>query len=201
MKIKRIPVGVYAANCYIVMDEDTKEGIVIDPGSEALVIEEQIKKMGVNVKYIFVTHGHIDHTGAVAELKKALNAPVCISEQDDNFIVNRAYMFGNPENCGKADIIIREGDIFNIGNMKLKCIETPGHTLGGMCFIIDNIVFTGDTLFEGSIGRTDFDGGDFETIINSIKTKLITLSEDTIVLPGHGDQTTIKNEKVYNPFL
>lgn len=201
MKIERIPVGVYAANCYIVIDEYTKDAIVVDPGSEYAVIKDEIEKLGANVKYIFVTHGHIDHTGAVAELRKFLKVPVCLNEKDEKLIMNGGYMFGTPKNCGKADIQIEEGDTFNIGNMKLKCLETPGHTLGGMCFIIDNAVFTGDTLFSGSIGRTDFEGGSFEDIISSIKSKLLVLPEDTIVLPGHGDHTTIKNEKVYNPFL
>lgn len=201
MKIQRIPVGAYAANCYIVMDEDTKDAVVIDPGAEYEVIKKQIEKFAVNVKYIFLTHGHIDHTGAVAELRNFLKVPVCINKKDENLILNGGYMFGTPENCGKADIQIKDGDRFSIGDMKLKCIETPGHTLGGMCFIIDNVVFAGDTLFAGSIGRTDFEGGDFETIISSIKNKLLILPEDTIVLPGHGDHTTIKNEKVYNPFL
>ncbi|WP_027625921.1 MBL fold metallo-hydrolase [Clostridium lundense] len=201
MNIQRIPVGVYAANCYIVIDEETKDAIVVDPGSEYAVIKDEIKKLGANIKYIFVTHGHIDHTGAVAELREFLNVPVCLNEKDEKLIMNGGYMFGTPENCGKADIQIEEGDMFTIGNMKLKCIETPGHTLGGMCFIIDNVVFTGDTLFSGSIGRTDFEGGSFESIIDSIKRKLLVLPQDTIVLPGHGDHTTIKNEKVYNPFL
>lgn len=201
MKIQRIPVGAYAANCYIVMDEDTKDAVVIDPGAEYEVIKKQIEKLAVNAKYIFLTHGHIDHTGAVAELRDFLKVPVCINKKDENLILNGGYMFGTPENCGKADIQIKDGDSFSIGNMELKCIETPGHTLGGMCFIIDNAVFAGDTLFAGSIGRTDFEGGDFETIISSIKNKLLILPEDTIVLPGHGDYTTIKNEKVYNPFL
>ena len=201
MKIRRIPVGAYAANCYIVMDENTKDGIVIDPGDEYAVIKAQIKKLGVNVKYIFVTHGHADHTEAIAELREFLKVPVCINEKDEHLIMNGGYMFGTPKNCGKADIQIKEGDTFNFGDLELKCIETPGHTLGGMCFIIDNVVFTGDTLFANSVGRTDFQGGDSEAIINSIKNKLLILPEDTRVLPGHGDDTTIKTEKVYNPFL
>lgn len=201
MKISRIPVGAYAANSYIVMDENTKDALIIDPGDDYLSIKHSISKLEANPKYIFITHGHIDHTGAVAELRHLYKIPVCINEKDEYLIMNGGYMFGNPQNCGPADIKIEENDTFHIGNMELKCIETPGHSEGGMCFLIDNVVFTGDTLFQSSIGRTDFTGGDFDTIIDSIKTKLLTLPDETIVLPGHGPETTIKAEKVYNPFL
>lgn len=201
MKITRIPVGAYQANCYIVIDEDTNEALVIDPGDDFEIIKREIDRLNINVKYIFLTHGHADHTSAVKKLKDYLNCSVCINEKDEEFIKNNAYMFGTVEEFGVADTKIKEEDTFNIGNMKLSCIETPGHTLGGMCFLIDNVVFTGDTLFEGSIGRTDFQGGDFNTIIDSIKNKLLVLPEDTVVLPGHGLESNIGKEKRYNPFL
>lgn len=201
MKISRMPLGAYAANSYIVMDENTKDALIIDPGDDYLSIKQYINKLGINLKYIFITHGHADHTGAVAELRNLYKIPVCMNEKDECLIMNGEYMFGNPKNCGAADIKIKDNDTFEIGDMKLKCIETPGHSEGGMCFLIDNVVFTGDTLFQSSIGRTDFIGGNFDTIIDSIKTKLLTLPDETIVLPGHGSETTIGNEKMYNPFL
>ncbi|WP_125152682.1 MBL fold metallo-hydrolase [Clostridium rectalis] len=201
MKIKRIPVGVYAANCYIVFDENTSEGLIIDPGDESRILKKEVDTLGVKVKHIFITHGHMDHTGAVLDLKNILGAKVYINEKDENMIINRASMFGTLENCGTADIKLKDGDNFKVGSLKLECIETPGHTLGGMCFLIDNVLFTGDTLFQSSIGRTDFEGGDFDMIIKSIKEKLLVLPEGTIVLPGHGPETSIKYEKMYNPFL
>lgn len=201
MKINRLPLGSYAANCYIVMDDKTKEALVIDPGAEVSVIKTEINKMGAKVKYIFLTHGHLDHIGAVSELKKLTNAPVCINEEDEKAIKRGGYVFGDVKNFGEADIFLKDGDEFEVGDMRIKCIETPGHSRGGMCFLIKNVVFTGDTIFEGSIGRTDFEGGDFDTLINSIKTKLLTLSEDTVILPGHGNESRIDYEKMYNPFL
>ncbi|OFI05242.1 putative metallo-hydrolase [Clostridium acetireducens DSM 10703] len=197
MEIKVLPVGAYEANCYILLDENTKEAAVIDPGDSGKFIIDTIKDLKCKVKYIILTHGHLDHTGAVDDLKKEFNAPVCINEKDEKLASKSSFIFGEI----KSDKYIKEGDILEIGNIKLKCIETPGHTPGGMSFLVDNIVFTGDTLFFCSIGRTDFEGGDYSTIINSIKTKLTVLPDDTIVLPGHGPKSSIKNEKMNNPFL
>lgn len=201
MVIKRIPAGVYAANCYILMDEATKETAVIDPGGDADDLIKAIKEMGSEVKYILLTHGHADHTGAAAELKEYFHVPVGISEDDERMILNGEFMYGSLTKYGKADIHIKEGNVIKLGGLEIKCIETPGHTPGGVCFIVGNVVFTGDTLFLESIGRTDFAGGDFDTIIDSIKTKLMTLSDDIKVLPGHGPGSTIKNERLNNPFL
>lgn len=199
MQIKRIPAGVYAANCYILMDEDTKESAVIDPGGDANNLIKAIKDMNAKVKYILLTHGHADHTGAVIQLKNEFNSPIYINEQDYQLIKNGAYMYGDiVEN---VDQYINEGDVFSLGNTQVKSILTPGHTPGGVCFLVDDMIFTGDTLFEGSIGRTDFDGGNFETIIKSIKDKLMTLPENIVVFPGHGSESNIGKEKNHNPFL
>lgn len=199
MQIKRIPAGVYAANCYIIMDEDTKETAVIDPGGEADTLIKAIKDMNAKVKYILLTHGHADHTGAAVQLKNELNTPVYISEDDYKLINNGEFMYGDI--AGNVDKYINEGDIFTIGSIKIKSILTPGHTPGGVCFLVDDMVFTGDTLFQGSIGRTDLAGGNFETIIKSIKEKLIKLPDDITVFPGHGSESSIGREKVQNPFL
>ncbi|MBU5485546.1 MBL fold metallo-hydrolase [Clostridium sp. MSJ-11] len=201
MKINRLPVGSYAANCYIVMDDKTKETMVIDPGAEASLINNEIKKMGGKVKYIFLTHGHLDHTGAVSELKELTNALVGINEKDEKAIEKGGYVFGDKNKFGRADIHLKDGDEFQIGDIKINCIETPGHSEGGMCFLLKNVVFTGDTLFEGSIGRTDFEGGDFKVLIDSIKNKLLNLPKETVILPGHGGESRIDYEKMYNPFL
>ncbi|MEW9095143.1 MAG: MBL fold metallo-hydrolase [Clostridiaceae bacterium] len=201
MKINRLPVGSYAANCYIVMDDKTKETMVIDPGAEASLINNEIKKMGGEVKYIFLTHGHLDHTGAVSELKELTNALVGINEKDEKAIEKGGYVFGDKNKFGRPDIHLKDGDEFQIGDIKINCIETPGHSEGGMCFLLKNVVFTGDTLFEGSIGRTDFEGGDFKVLIDSIKNKLLNLPKETVILPGHGGESRIDYEKMYNPFL
>jgi len=200
MEIKKVVAGIYGANCYIVMDKRTKEAVVLDPGGDVDDIVNVIDTMGANVKYILLTHGHVDHTSGVAGLKAITNAVVCISKKDDDLISNGEYLFG-PLIEGGADKLLKSGDIISVSGFDIKCIETPGHTPGGMSFLINNCVFTGDTLFEGSIGRTDFAGGDFATIINSIKTKLLCLPMGTIVYSGHGSSSTINNEKLNNPFL
>lgn len=200
MDIKRLVTGIYGSNCYIVMDENTKEAVVLDPGGDVDDIARTIDTMGASVKYILLTHGHLDHTTGVAELKTITKATVCISKLDDDLITKGEYLFG-PLIKGGADKLLKQGDIIRIKNLEITCIETPGHTPGGMCFLVQNCVFTGDTLFAGSIGRTDFTGGDFGSIITSIKSKLLTLPGDTIVYPGHEQISTINNEKLNNPFL
>lgn len=199
MKIKRIPAGVYAANCYIVIDEETKDCVVMDPGGDEEDLIKAIKKENVQVKYILLTHGHADHTGAALRLKKDFNSPLCISSEDYELISKGAFMYGDIVN--NIDQYIKEGDIFKVGNMDIKCIHTPGHTPGGVCFLIEDSVFTGDTLFAGSIGRTDFQGGNFDAIIKSIKEKLMVLGDEIKVFPGHGPESTIGKERLHNPFL
>jgi len=200
MEIKKIVAGIYQANCYIIMDKNTSEAVVLDPGGDVDDIVKVIKSIGAKVKYILLTHGHIDHTSGVAELKAITNAVVCISQKDNDLITSGEYLFG-PLIKGGADILLKDSDIIKISNLEFTCIDTPGHTPGGMSFLIENHAFTGDTLFAGSIGRTDFAGGDFNTIITSIKSKLLCLDGDTIVHPGHGEYSTINNEKLNNPFL
>lgn len=200
MEIRRVVAGIYGANCYIVMDNNTKEAVVLDPGGDVDDIVKAIDTMGAKVKYILLTHGHIDHTSGVDELKTITNSVVCMNKEDDDLIINGEYLYG-PLIEGGADKLLKHGDIIKISNLEIKCIDTPGHTPGGMSFLIGKFVFTGDTLFAGSIGRTDFMGGDFNTIIASIKSNLLTLPEDTIVYPGHGPCSTIINEKLKNPFL
>jgi Zn-dependent hydrolases, including glyoxylases len=199
MQIKRIPVGAYAANCYILMDEDTKESAIIDPGEDVHNLIKAITDMKARVKYILLTHGHADHTGAAVQLKNEFNSPLYINEQDYQMINNGEFMYGDV--AGEVDKYISEGDTFKLGNSEIRCILTPGHTPGGVCFLVDNMIFTGDTLFAGSIGRTDLAGGDFDIIIKSIKEKLMKLPDDITVLPGHGSESSIGREKMHNPFL
>jgi glyoxylase-like metal-dependent hydrolase (beta-lactamase superfamily II) len=200
LEIRKLVTGIYGSNCYIIMDENTKEAVVLDPGGDVNNIARAIDAMGASIKYILLTHGHLDHTTGVAELKAITNAVVCINKKDDDLITKGEYLFG-PLIEGGADKLLKNDDKIKIANLEFTCIDTPGHTPGGMCFLVNNCVFTGDTLFAGSIGRTDFAGGDFDSIITSIKTKLLILPGGTIVYSGHGESSTINSEKLNNPFL
>lgn len=204
MKIISLPIGAYQANCYIVYDDNTKEGFIIDPGDEGPRILDIIDKEKLNIKFIILTHGHFDHIGAVNKIKETLNIPVYMNEKDSNMIKSgnqKLGMFYPEFESFDADGFIKDGDTISCGDNTLKIIETPGHTPGGICIKINEYLFTGDTLFSGSIGRYDFEGGSFEDIINSIKNKLFTLPDNTIVCPGHGQGTKIGIEKEINPFF
>lgn len=192
MILEIMPVGMLAANCYILGCEETKEAVMIDPGGDALGLLSKIKKLDLNIKYIILTHGHYDHTGAINEIKEKTNAPIAIHKLDKKILED--------ENKS-ADMYLKDGDELSIGSIKLKIIHTPGHSPGGISILMDGAIFTGDTLFAGSIGRTDFYKGDMEQILSSIKNKLFLLPEETKVYPGHGPASTIGSEKNTNPFF
>jgi len=203
--IKTLEVGPIMANCYILGCEDTKEAVVIDPGDEADRILMTLAQDKLTVKYIINTHGHFDHVGGNKELKEATNAKLMIHADDEPMLSElslHAAAFGLAvENSPPADIKLSDNDEIKFGNITLKVIHTPGHSEGGICLLTDKVLIAGDTLFAGSIGRTDLPGGDYDTLISSIKTKLLVLDEDTIVYTGHGPETTIGREKKINPFL
>ena len=205
MLIECIPLGGMGANCYVVACEETKETLVIDPGGDPAQVLKFAQKHGLNVKYIVNTHGHIDHIMGNNQLKEAAGAKVMIHEMDADMLPNASLnlsgYIGGQIAQDPADQLLTDGDTVEFGKIKLEVLHTPGHTRGGICLKGDGVVFTGDTLFAGSIGRTDFPGGSFEDIINSIKTKLLPLSDDTAVYPGHMQESTIGQEKKYNPFL
>lgn len=198
MIIKAIPAGIYDANCYIVMDEKTKDAVVLDPGGDGEMLERAIKDMKANVKSILLTHGHMDHVGGVEYLSDKLNVPFYISKIDEEYMEKDNYVFGSIRN---ANGYLEDGNELSFGSLNIKVIATPGHTKGGLCFLIEDKLFTGDTLFQGSIGRTDFIGGSFPEIINSIKTKLLPLGDEIEVYPGHGPKSSIGYEKGYNMYL
>lgn len=204
MEIIRIVAGVYGVNCYVVYD-DTKEGIVVDPGGDVDEILNVIKEKNIDIKYIVLTHGHGDHIGGLVDLKNALNVPVMIHEKDGEMLRDGGKNLSPTMAMGtvevEADILLKDGDKIKIGNEEILVIHTPGHTKGGISLKFKDNIITGDTLFTGSIGRTDLLGGDFGQIIESIKEKLLIYPEETKVYPGHGPSSTIGREKKSNPFL
>lgn len=200
MIVKKMMAGIYGANCYIVMDEETKEAVVLDPGGDVDDIEKVLQSLGAKVKYIALTHGHFDHTTGVDGLQAITKAEVAIGKEDNEMILKDVQYYG-PFIEGGAHIILNHGDSLNFGKHTMKVIHTPGHTPGGVCFLIENMLFSGDTLFKGSIGRSDLAGGDGEALIRNIKERLVVLPKETIVYPGHGPSTTIGDEELYNPFL
>ncbi len=203
MILEIIPVGLLAANCYIIGCEDTHEGVVIDPGENGEKILSKIEELGLNIKYIILTHGHFDHIGAVNEVKNNTNGLVAIHSLDKEMVEDEKRSGNNRRSVAidSYNVDLKDGDIITIGNLDLKIIHTPGHSPGGICIYTEDTVFTGDTLFAGSIGRTDFYKGNMEELLFSIKNKLFTLPNDTKVYPGHGPSSTILEEKNTNPFF
>jgi hydroxyacylglutathione hydrolase len=203
--IKPIMVGAFAVNCYLVKCQKTSYGAVIDPGGEAETILAEIKKQKIDLKAIIITHGHGDHLLAVDTLMKNGLVPLYIHTDDADMLTNPAknlsLLFGFPFKTSPADHLVKDHDTIKIGEITLTVIHTPGHTPGGISLQYDKYLFTGDTLFSGSVGRTDFTGSSQQQLINSIKTKLLTFPDDYLVLPGHGGSSTIGREKNDNPFL
>jgi len=203
--IKTLAVGPIMANCFIVGCENTKSAVVIDPGDEADKILMALAESQLTVKYIINTHGHFDHVGANKKLKEVTGAEILIHAADADMLEQisiASQAFGmSVENSPPADRMIAEGDKITFGDITLNVIHTPGHSLGGISLSTDGVVFVGDSLFYGSIGRTDFPGGDYNTLISSIKNKLFPLGDDVVVYTGHGPETSIGQEKRMNPFL
>ena len=204
MIIKSIAVGPIQANCFIIGCETTLAGAVIDPGDDADRILAEVKNANLRIERIINTHGHFDHVGANRQLKAATGAELMIHPLDAPMLEQLDRMAGafglKAENSPAPDRLLEDGETIAVGNLQLDVIHTPGHTPGGISLHVDSSVFVGDTLFQGSIGRTDFPGGDYETLISSIQQKLFLLGDDVRVLNGHGPETTIGTEKKFNPF-
>jgi hydroxyacylglutathione hydrolase len=205
MVLIRLVVGPLQVNCYVLADEKTKAAVVIDAGDDASEILKVVRDKGYTVKYIVNTHGHFDHVGANKAIKEATGAELLIHEGDAPVMASASMQsraFGmQAVSSPPADRYLKHGDIITAGEISLKVLHMPGHSPGGIALLEQGMVFTGDSLFAGSIGRTDLPGGDLMTLITAIKTNLMVLPDETRVFSGHGPASTIGDERRENPFL
>lgn len=202
-----LPVGPLQCNCSVVGDEATREAIVIDPGDEIESILAILRKHNLALKQIVVTHAHIDHVGGAMKLKALTGAPILLNENDTALLrmldVQAAWLGMRSPGEVEIDRSIREGEDVEAGGLKAQVLHTPGHTEGSICLLFapEKTLIAGDTLFAGSIGRTDLPGGNYKKIIDSLHGKLLALPDETLVIPGHGPTTSIGEERESNPFL
>jgi len=205
MIIEKLVVSPLQENCYIVGDEETHAGAVIDPGDEAARIITRVAELGLTVRHVINTHGHVDHISAAQDIKEALGAKLYLHPGDTMYLdetVEHAKMFGiSGARAPSVDVWLNDGDAIAIGKLTITVIHAPGHSPGGCLLQLGSDVFCGDLIFAGSIGRTDLPGGDYETILESLEQKILTLPDDTRLHPGHGPATTVAVERQYNPFL
>ena len=189
MMLRKLVVGPYQTNCYILGDKETHQGLVIDPGDEVFRISQEISRASITIRYILITHGHMDHTGGAAELKSITGAPVLIHPLDAS-----GLNFG-------PDGYLQDTQRLQFGHYSISVIHTPGHSPGSVSFYAPGAVFTGDALFAGSVGRTDFPGGDHRKLVEGIRNRVFPLGDDLRVYPGHGPSSTIGRERLTNPFF
>ncbi len=204
MKIERLVTGELQSNCYIVWDEKNLESIVIDPGAEAERIGRLIEEEKLIVKYIVCTHGHFDHIGAVAAVKKKTGAKIVINKEDIEIYMHAGEFAASwgfaIEQPSQPDMLVEEGAEIIAGSLQFRILTTPGHSPGGICLYVRGVLFTGDTLFAGSVGRSDLYGGDMGELKKSF-VRLMSLPPETVIMPGHGGSSTIKQERILNFFV
>jgi len=205
MDIATLTVSVFATNCYLVYDKVAGEGIIIDPGDEGEWIIDEADRREFAPKAIVLTHGHGDHIGAVDQVKAKFDVPVIAGAEAEKMITisndEFSAAYGVPISCPMPDRLLSDGETISFGTEELRVISTPGHSPEGICLYSNGILFCGDTLFAGSVGRTDLPGGDHRRLIDSIRQKLLPLPDETVCYTGHGPTTTIGVERRYNPFL
>ncbi len=205
MILESIVVGNLETNCYIFGSAKEKEVVIIDPGGSPELILSVLYGLTARVRYIINTHGHMDHIAANRQIKRRTGAEICIHRADSEMLIdsrkNFSDLMATPVTSPPADRLLNDGDVINVGELKLKVIHTPGHSPGGISMVSDGLVFTGDTLFAGSIGRWDFPGASYNLLLASVRNKLLVLDEDMIVYPGHGPVSDIGTEKKENPFF
>ncbi len=206
LKINQYVVGAVQTNCYFAINQETNEVLVIDPGDNAKQLAERIRQEKLKPVAVLLTHGHFDHAGGAAELAEEWQIPVYAHEDEKETLVdpklNVSWMMGREERFS-ADEFVKDEQELDLAGFHIRVLHTPGHTVGGCCYYLpyEDVVFSGDTLFCMSVGRTDFPKGSMSAIVRSIKEKLMVLPEHTTVYPGHNDVTTIENERMYNPYL
>ena len=207
MIFESFPVGPLACNCTILGDEETREAIVIDPGDDVSRIHKRLTEQGLKLKQILVTHGHIDHVGGALKLKRLTGAPIYLNENDlpllEMMDTQASWIGVTPPETAPPDEGLKDGQLVGLEHYPAQVLHTPGHTQGSIClyFAPLNLLIAGDTLFARSIGRTDLPGGSFEKIMRSLREVVLTLPDETVVIPGHGPRTTIGEEREENPFL
>ena len=215
LKVGSITLGPVVTNCYFVFNKKDSDGendapipcIVFDPADMGDVIYEKLSERNIKVELILLTHGHFDHMSGAEDLRRLSGAPIWCWEKEADVCedpdVNLSYDFIGKSITIKPDKLLKDGEVIEAAGLKCRLIGTPGHTVGSCCYSFDDekVLISGDTLFEGSVGRTDFPGGNAGTLVRSVKEKLFVLPDDTVVYSGHGDVTTIGYEKIYNPYI
>ena len=202
LQVHTLPLGSYQTHCYIVHDSEATTCAVIDPGYDAQTVLDAVSRLGLTVDAVLLTHGHFDHVGAVEQIVEATGCKLWMSESDWSQKISPMTAYFYPiANCDFTEVwFCEDGEIIRAGGLSFHTLSTPGHTYGSVCFQCENALFTGDTLFAGSCGRTDLPGGDWATIQDSL-IRLRELEGDFTVYPGHGDSTTLAAERQYNPYL
>lgn len=199
--LKKFTVGPMAVNCYVIADPSTKKACLVDPGFDGMMLKDFLHKNGYSLEFVINTHGHGDHIA----LNGYFGSPIYIHKLDKDFLTdtskNLSSMFFFKVRSPVASRLLEDGDIVELGNLKLEIIHTPGHTPGSISIKWDGVILTGDTLFHNGVGRTDFEYGDGEAILKAIREKLLIYGDDTVIYPGHGDISTIGYERRHNPFL
>jgi hydroxyacylglutathione hydrolase len=207
MIIKMLTVGPFAANCYIVGSSSSNEGMIIDPGGDAEVIMRTVQQVELSISVIVITHAHVDHVGALREVQQKTKAQFAVHEAEKGFVFSTPMRMltslgvSPVKSPPKPDTLLKDGDMIDLGDLHFRVLYTPGHSSGGICLSGHGVVFSGDTLFNSGVGRTDFPGMSHERLMKSIREKLMVLPDETIVYPGHGPATTIGDERRGNPFL
>ena len=204
MIIETLAVGPFATNCYIVGSGLGQQGMIIDPGDDAGQILSRVSRLKLDIKFIVLTHGHIDHTGALKEVKEATGSQVAVHVDDARTLNDRSlgiFLGISQPSLPPPDRLLKDGDEVAANGLRFTVLHTPGHTPGGICLLGDGVLFSGDTLFNYGIGRTDMPGGSYSQLMDSIQNKLMTLPDEVVVYPGHGPETTIGDERRGNTFL